>query len=121
MPVRLGNLTFDCDDALVVARFWAEALGRRVDDGSDAGFASIGGADTERTEPAWYFEHVEESKTAKNRLHLDLLDPDPEAVARLVSLGATVVATHELQGHEWTVLQDPEGNEFCVAARAFGG
>ena len=59
---------------------------------------------------------VPEPKTAKNRMHLDLTAPDPEAeVARLVELGATRVADMEEWGDQWTVLQDPEGNEFCVA------
>lgn len=116
MALRVGNVTFDCDDALVVGRFWSEALGRPLDEGGDEGFASIGGADPARVEPAWYFEKVPERKTAKNRVHLDLFDPDPSAVERLTALGATVVAEHEMAGHGWTVLQDPEGNEFCVAA-----
>ena len=42
--------------------------------------------------------------------------PDHEAeVERLIALGATRVADMEEWGYEWTVLQDPEGNEFCVA------
>jgi predicted enzyme related to lactoylglutathione lyase len=36
-------------------------------------------------------------------------------VARLVAVGATVVADYEVPGLEWTVLADPEGNHFCVA------
>ena len=64
----------------------------------------------------WLFAKVPERKVAKNRMHLDLASPDHEAeVARLVALGATRVADMEEWGYEWTVLQDPEGNEFCVA------
>lgn len=121
MGLRIGNVTLDCDDVLSVARFWSDALGRPLDHASDSGFASIGGSDPTRTEPAWYFEKVPEQKVAKNRLHLDLVDPDPGLVQRLVGFGATVVAEHEIWGgrHRWTVMQDPEGNEFCVAARSF--
>ena len=121
MAVRIGNITVDCDDVLKVARFWADALGRQLDPKSSPGFASIGGADPERVQPAWYFEKVPEPKTAKNRIHLDLVDPDPSAVDRLVGLGATVVAVHSMGRHRWTVLQDPEGNEFCVAAESYAG
>jgi len=47
---------------------------------------------------------------------LDLMAPDPETeVARLVELGATRVADQEEYGYRWTVMADPEGNEFCVA------
>lgn len=74
-------------------------------------------------EPAWYFEKVPERKRAKNRVHLDLVNPDPSAIDELVQLGATVVSRHELGGgsHGWTVMQDPEGNEFCIAAKSFTG
>jgi Glyoxalase-like domain len=57
-----------------------------------------------------------------NRVHIDLVNPDPSAIDELVRLGATVVENHtELPGHPWTVLQDPEGNEFCIAAKSFTG
>jgi len=60
---------------------------------------------------------VPESKTLKNRLHLDLApgpDDDQEAeVRRLEALGA--VRVNDGQGDvTWVVLADPEGNEFCV-------
>jgi predicted enzyme related to lactoylglutathione lyase len=121
MALHVGNITFDCDDVLKVARFWSAALDRPLDPGSSPGFASIGGSDAARALPAWYFEPVPEPKQAKNRMHLDLIDPDPTAVERLVALGASVVAEHALGTHGWTVLQDPEGNEFCVAERAYAG
>lgn len=123
MNLKVGNIAFDCDDVLKVATFWSTALGRPLDAGSNRHFASIGGADAERIQPAWYFNKVPESKQAKNRVHLDLTSPDPSAVDELVRLGATVVATHEVAGgsHRWTVMQDPEGNEFCVAAKSFTG
>jgi hypothetical protein len=121
MAARAGNIAFDCDDVLKLAGFWAAALGRPLDEGSSEFFASIGGADGERREPAWYFNKVPEPKQAKNRVHIDLVDPDPEAVDKLVRLGATVIGRHRIRGHRWAVLQDPEGNEFCVAAKSFTG
>ncbi len=123
MAPRVGNITFDCDDVLTVARFWSAAIDRPLDPNSDSQFASIGGGDADRVEPAWYFEKVPEPKVAKNRMHLDLVDPDPSAVKRLVSLGASIVAEHELPdgSQRWTVMQDPEGNEFCVANKSFTG
>ncbi len=123
MAARLGNVTFDCEDVLKVAAFWSAALGRPLDDGSSEWFASIGGADGERRDPAWYFSKVPESRQAKNRVHVDLVNPDPAAVSELVQLGATVTGEHQLRGgsHRWTVMQDPEANEFCIAAKSFTG
>jgi hypothetical protein len=123
MGIRVGNITVDCDDVLRVAEFWSAALERPLDDGASEWFASIGGTDPDRTEPAWYFGKVPEGKTGKNRMHVDVFDPSPDAVDRLVGLGATVVDRQELAwaDHRWTVLQDPEGNEFCLGARPFTG
>jgi predicted enzyme related to lactoylglutathione lyase len=121
--MRISNITIDCSDVMRVARFWSAVLERPLDAPSSEYFASIGGADPERSEPAWYFAKVPEAKRAKNRVHVDVTSPDPNAVQQLVALGATVVAEHEVPGggHRWSVMRDPEGNEFCVAAKSFTG
>jgi predicted enzyme related to lactoylglutathione lyase len=52
----------------------------------------------------------------KNRVHVDLVTDDREAeIARLVELGAKRGDDHAEFGHTWTVMSDPEGNEFCLA------
>ncbi|HEV8064519.1 MAG TPA: VOC family protein, partial [Acidimicrobiales bacterium] len=108
---------------LKVANFWSAVLGRPLDGTSSSVWASIGGTDAARAEPAWYFNLVSEPKAAKNRVHLDLTATDADAVGWLVELGATLVAEHELDNadHRWTVMSDPEGNEFCVADKSFTG
>jgi hypothetical protein len=123
MTVRIGNIAFDCDDVLKVATFWSAVLECPLDEGCSNFLASIGGSDRERREPAWYFNKVPEPKQAKNRVHLNLVDPDPSAVDKLVRLGATVIGEYDVPGrsHGWTVMQDPEGNEFCIAAKSFTG
>ena len=119
MSLRIGNITFDCDDALVVANFWSQALGRALDPDGSSAYCSIGGSDAERLTPAWYFERVPETKTAKNRMHLDLIDPDPTTVDRLITLGASITSEHQFRDHHWTAMRDPEGNEFCVSLDSF--
>ena len=52
---------------------------------------------------------VPEPKTAKNRVHLDVFGD----VAAIAARGATVLAEQP----RWTVMADPEGNEFCVFPR----
>ena len=123
MTVKIAAVTIDCADALVVGRFWSEALGRPLDPKPSKDFASIGMPEHRDTkgwklegDPTWLFARVPEGKAAKNRMHVDLAAPESQAeVARLVELGATRVADMEEYGYEWVVLQDPEGNEFCVA------
>jgi hypothetical protein len=64
------------------------------------------------------FQEVPEAKTVKNRLHIDLV-VGPEAhdaeVERLVALGATIISVHDGDDGRWTLLVDPEGNEFDVS------
>jgi Glyoxalase-like domain len=121
MPARVGNITFDCEDALKVANFWSETIGRPLDPGASRGFASIGRSDRERVEPAWFFEKVPETKAAKNRVHLDLVIEEPSAIGELVDRGASIVGEHEMGTQRWTVMLDPEGNEFCVAETSYTG
>jgi hypothetical protein len=69
--------------------------------------------------PRVYFQRVPEGKAVKNRLHLDVRVPggrdELHAEAdRLVALGASVVGPKEERGEFWIVVQDPEGNEFCL-------
>lgn len=104
------SVTFDCEDALVVARFWAAALGSNVDEDSTSDRAWV--------EPAgWggpnlWFQRVPERKSAKNRQHFDLrvVGLLQDEVDRLTALGAQVQAHSD----DLVVLTDPEGNEFCV-------
>lgn len=123
MSARLGNITFDCEDALVVGTLWSKVLGRPLDPGGSSGYCSIGRGDPDRKSPAWFFEKVPELKTSKNRMHLDLVDPEVAAVERFITLGAYIVAEHALEGgsQNWTVMQDPEGNEFCKSPKSYVG
>lgn len=114
MTLRLGNITFDCENPIAMSAFWSSAIGRTVDDGASEFFASIGTAEDVR--PRWLFVQVPEGKTAKNRCHLDLESDDRKAeIERLVALGATHVADKDEWDFEWTVMNDPEGNEFCIS------
>ncbi len=123
MTVSVACLAFDCSDALTVARFWSAAIDRPLDAGATSEFASIGFAGrrtrqgwaaVERMEePTWLFARVPEPKVAKNRMHLDVIAADVEAeIARLVGLGASRVADRDEYGYRWTLMTDPEGNEF---------
>ncbi|MFN8524227.1 MAG: VOC family protein [Chloroflexota bacterium] len=111
--LHLANITFDAADPPALARFWAAVTGRTVAM-SEAHFAML---TSESDGIRWLFIKVPEGKTAKNRCHLDFHTANREAeVERLVALGATRGATRNEWNVEWTTLQDPEGNEFCVAA-----
>src|SRR5690348_3342029 len=113
MNSTIDALTFDCADPEPLARFWAAALGFEFVE-IDEGDAWI--RDPSGKLPNLLFQIVPEGKTAKNRLHLDLVPPCTmqEEVERLAGLGATTQRKVEENQSYWTIMLDPEGNEFCV-------
>lgn len=62
---------------------------------------------------------VQDPTEGPRRLHLDTSADDPVAAkARVVQLGGALVEDREMGGFTWSVMTDPEGNEFCIAAGA---
>jgi hypothetical protein len=111
MASLIKSVTFDCGDALALARFWAAALGTDVDEeeaSSDRAYVEAPGWGG----PNMWFVRVPEPQSAKNRMHFDLRAPATMAreVARLEGLSAAVA--QRFDSH--TVMTDPEGNVFCV-------
>lgn len=110
MPAFIKSVTFDCVDALRLARFWAEALGSNVDEDATTEKAYVEAAGWGG--PNMWFNAVPEPKTAKNRVHFDLraLGSLHDEVQRLTDLGAS----RQDARSDLVVMADPEGNEFCV-------
>ncbi|HIT74393.1 MAG TPA: VOC family protein [Candidatus Avipropionibacterium avicola] len=127
MSLRWYTLVIDCHDPHAQAHWWAEALDMQVflefekevvvlpkhlptEPLTAENWTSVG--------PGMVFVPVPEDKTVKNRLHLDLaphLSDDRDAeIDRLIGLGARRVEVGQPADAEFTVLADPEGNEFCV-------
>jgi predicted enzyme related to lactoylglutathione lyase len=105
---KLHCITIDCADPARLSKFWAQALDGYADDPSGLVVRSASG-------PMMYFQKVPEGKSAKNRLHVDLGAPDVQTeVDRLTVLGATVIREMSEGGTQWTIMADPEANEFCV-------
>lgn len=118
----LAEIVFDSLHPAGLARFWAAAISgyavRDYDDAEIARLARLGF--TPETDPSvavdgpgptLFFQRMEAPKRSRNRVHLDLTTADRQGeVARLTELGAHVRDEHET----FTVLLDPEGNEFCV-------
>ena len=105
----------DCADPAALARFWAGAAGWPVARTEDelVGLRSPAGMG-----PYLEFLRVADGKTVKNRIHPDVAPyrgEDPAAeVARLRAAGAALADVGQGDDASWTVLADPEGNEFCV-------
>lgn len=114
MPLRLHHIVIDTHDLPGLARFWTQALGWRVLSERDQEI--VIGPD-ENAPVGICFMPVTDMKTVKNRVHLDLTtsvaDRDAE-ISRLLTLGGRRVDIGQTGQESWTVLADPEGNEFCV-------
>lgn len=134
------QITFDAHDAHALATWWADLLGYEMEDHHDLvaglldqgvvteeqvsridgrlGFAGVATArDPEGIAPRFYVQEVPEDKIAKNRVHLDVPigdEPLDDAVERVATTGAVLVEFREHPGERWAVMQDPEGNEFCL-------
>jgi predicted enzyme related to lactoylglutathione lyase len=115
MSTQLWGVVIAALDPEAQARWWADALGWRVESEEDGDWCVV---TDDPTVPKLLFEQVADAKPAtKNRVHLDLASASADAqsatVRRLRAAGATDadIGQHDTP---WVVLADPEGNEFCV-------
>jgi predicted enzyme related to lactoylglutathione lyase len=114
VPV-LRSVTFDCRDPDTVASFWAAATGYRKEASPEPGqYAVI--SDLSGQGPVFWFNRVPQPKTGKNWVHVDLnVQALDDEVERLAGLGAAKAEEHASpSGKAWVVMNDPEGNEFCL-------
>jgi hypothetical protein len=128
MPsVKQVQVTFDCAEPGRVARFWCEVLGYVLPPGSEDDDASSACVDPSGVGPRLFFQRVPEGKVVKNRVHLDVrvgtrlvgeerLAALEAECARLLPLGATRVQLllADEENESCLVMQDIEGNEFCL-------
>jgi predicted enzyme related to lactoylglutathione lyase len=114
MAMTAHMVTIDCADPAALTKFWSEAAGYEVRWQADD-FVVLGS--TQGSGIRIGLQRVSEARAGKNRVHIDWAADDRVAeVGRLTGLGARVLAEHSAPGLSWTVLADPEGNEFCVSA-----
>jgi hypothetical protein len=122
----LRSICVDCGHPPALARFWAQALGWQVRpyDDDDLAWLAEQGLSPESDPavcvdppdpsfPTLWFNKVPEPKVGKVRIHLDVNVPDASGIATLEGLGARVLQPNP-GGERWTIMADPEGNEFCV-------
>ena len=109
------STVIDCADPTTLAPFWRALLGYEVESWSDGWVAIL----PEGGGPKISFQRVPESKSGKNRLHIDLQTRDvPGEVSRAERLGAQVLYPSEDPDDVFVTMADPEGSEFCVCLDA---
>ncbi|GAA1582281.1 VOC family protein [Kribbella sancticallisti] len=114
----MRTVTFDTRDPYHLAGFWLQVFEVERPDDDEPGdpYAAVV-TDTVKL----LFAQNSDHKVTKNRVHLDLEPTQPRdaEVDRIVALGATIAYDHRKpDGAGFVVLQDPEGNEFCVLRSA---
>ncbi|GII51953.1 hypothetical protein Pth03_03420 [Planotetraspora thailandica] len=110
----IAAVVVDCADPRAMARFWGEAMDSTLHEVTDD-YAIMRSA--KDVGPYLEFVRTPDTKTVWNRVHLDICpypgDDLSAEEARLRTLGATDPGIDQSDLH-WTVLVDPEGNEFCL-------
>lgn len=121
MSTRLHSVVIDSTDPAAIARWWSAALGWPITFEEPGDEVVVEPGEDNDTVPALVFVSVPEAKTHKNRLHLDLATISDEhqaaLVERLIGVGARrteIGQSDDPNGVPWTVLVDPDDNEFCV-------
>jgi hypothetical protein len=115
MTLVWEQVVVDSREPRRLGRWWAEALGWEITYDTADEVEIRRHADAV---PGLLFVAVRDTKSGKNRLHIDLR-PDDQA-DRLLLLGAERVDVGQADV-SWVVLTDPEGNEFCVLRRSEPG
>jgi len=139
-----SQVVIDCADPTRLTEFWAVALDYipepppdgfnswedwlRANDIPESDWNSAGAiVDPEGVRQRIYFQRVPEQKSVKNRVHLDVNAGGPRGTPaderwtlvvahskKCVGAGATILREVQEAGSHWYVMQDPEGNEFCI-------
>ncbi len=113
VDLRVGSVVIDCNDFPTMSRFWQEAL--RYEPREEPEEDSVVLRDPNGQNVNVSLVVVPEKRSGKNRLHFDLYTSDQNGeVERLLALGATRFERTPEPGEDFIVLEDPEGNLFCV-------
>jgi hypothetical protein len=117
IDVRIGSIVIDCNDFPAMFTFWREALRYVPREPAEDGWVVL--RDPKGRSVNVSLQRVPERRSGKNRLHLDLYTDDQKAeVERLLEIGATRHPRNAEPEEDFIVLEDPEGNLFCVVDTA---
>jgi hypothetical protein len=116
MPIKIGSIVIDCGEFDKMLAFWQEALHYLPRNPAKGGWVVL--RDPAGRNPNISLNQVPEKRVGRNRLHLDLYTDDREGeVKRLLKIGATRHPQTYEPDDDFRVLEDPDGNLFCVVQK----
>jgi hypothetical protein len=112
--MKIGSIVVNCYEFNKMLAFWQQALHYLPREPARGGWVVL--RDPEGRAPNLSLNQVPEKRTGKrSRLHLDLYTSDREGeVERLLAIGASRYPWRYRAGSDFIVLEDPDGNLFCV-------
>jgi predicted enzyme related to lactoylglutathione lyase len=111
--IYVGSVVINCEDIERMTQFWVNSLGLEPGPLTEEGRFRVLGGDRVNLS----LQVAQSPIVGRNQVHLDLYTDDAaEQVQRLVGFGATVVRHNDDPQDTYTVMQDPEGNAFCVCS-----
>jgi Glyoxalase-like domain len=117
--LRIGSIVIDCREFDEMLAFWQEALHYVPREPAEDGWVVL--KDPNGRDPNVSLNQVQEKSSERNRLHLDLYTEDREGeVERLLQVGAMLHPQTYDQDDDFRVLEDPDGNLFCVVQKDAG-
>jgi len=115
--MRIGSIVIACSEFDRMLAFWQEALHYTPREPASSGWVVL--RDPAGGGPNISLNRVAKTRTARSRLHLDLYTSDQQAeVDRLIALGAKRYPWRYRRGADFVVLEDPDGNLFCVVQKS---
>jgi len=115
--MKIGSIVICCFEFDKMLEFWQQALHYVPREPATGDWVVL--RDPEEKGPNLSLQRVPERRSGKrSRLHLDLYTNQRHAeVERLVNIGATRYAWRYRPGSDFVVLEDPDGNLFCVVQK----
>ena len=112
--MKIGSIVIRCYEFDRMLAFWREALHYVPREPAENGWVVL--RDPEGRGPNVSLDQASEKRSGKrSRLHLDLYTNNSEReVERLVTIGATRYPWRYKPDDDFVVLEDPDGNLFCV-------
>jgi 4a-hydroxytetrahydrobiopterin dehydratase len=104
------EIAIDALDIPAVKPFWEAVLGYESDQDDDV-------ADPYSRSPGFWFQQMDEPRTQRNRIHIDVTVPHDVAqqrIAAALAAGGTLVS--DSAAPAFWILADPEGNEACICS-----